>query len=157
MLSRRTLLLGSAALAVSGCAGTGTVDWAQVQAKWNEYVDSVTALVAKGCNITMGFIPTVTSIAAAVAAIYGPAASATVGSIIGSVAVVANALCSAIPPTPPANLSARLRAATPAHPTVVGTITVNGQIISVSGYGTRYGVKRRHYGNVRKLAAKYNR
>jgi hypothetical protein len=156
MLNRRTLLLGSAALTVSGCSSTGTVDWTQVQEQWVKFVDEVTSLVAKGCNITQGFIPTVGSIIAVAQQIY-PAAGTAVASIIGSVVVVANALCSAIPPTPPASLTARLRAATPAHPTVVGTITVNGQIISVSGYGTRYGVKRRHYGNVRKLAAKYNR
>jgi len=140
MLSRRNVLLGG--VAAVGLAGCSTINWPNVQAQWNSWVDQVTALVAKGCNIGTGYIPTVETIAAAVAALFGPAAVATVTAISGSVAQVASELCSAIPQNPTPAFKERLAAAGPGAPIVVGT-TPHG--VTAVGYSISYGIRRQSY------------
>ena len=142
MLNRRTFLLGTTCVALAGCSTTQIED---AQARWNKFVDQVTAQVAVGCNLYNGYIPTVQTIANAVAAVYGPQTQLIVAGIIGSVNTVASTLCQAVANLPPNTLSARLRGSSPNHPKVINTIVVNGQNDTVTGYSVSRGMRRRTY------------
>lgn len=134
MLTRRILLAGAAAMPLAGCT---TAQIAQFQQQWSNFVDQVNGYLAKGCGLVPGFIATANSIEAVVAAFY-PTASAAIAAGSAAVQAVASTICGMVPSAPPAALAAKLRAATPSVPTVVGNVTVNGRVIPVTGYGIRF-------------------
>lgn len=122
-LSRRTLLTSvapGAVIALAGCT-------AAQQAQWATIVGQIQTAVAAAAK----YIPSVESIAAEAAALFGPqytllvtAGSAALNQIIQVLVNVAGAL------TPPASkMRARLRAASPSVPAVVGT-TPQGVVIT---------------------------
>lgn len=129
-LSRRTLLTSvapGAALAVAGCS---TAQVAQYQAEWATIVGQIQAGVAKVAS----YIPTVETIAAEAAALFGPqytaivtAGSAALNQIIAVLINVANNL------TPPAasKMRARLRSSSPGAPITIGT---SPQGVVVTGF-----------------------
>jgi hypothetical protein len=128
------MLLSSAAgivpLAVLGACTTVQIS------NWTTFVDQVIAIVAKGCGLAQGYIPTVNTILAVVTALY-PTIGAAVTAGATAVEAVASALCSAIPANPPASFTQRLAKATAGAPIVIGTITVNGKPVVVHGYSAR--------------------
>lgn len=163
-MNRRMLLSASAACALSlSLAGCGNVDWTQVQAAWNKFVDDVTAQVAAGCSKVAGFIPTVETVASMVAALFGPAAQASVVGISGAVNAVAQSLCSAMPANPPAQLTAALEASTETKPVQINTINVlpisgggnKPTPVVVVGYNKRFVNQRSNYGDAKKLYEKH--
>ena len=124
-LSRRSLLGSTAGLAaiglvganLAGCttnsSGQTVLDPSLVAALPASFLDAVTTLVAEGCTIVQkvqGYIPTATTIATDVAALFGAAA---VGPgillVANAVNAVASDLCSVVPTAPAA--SARFTAA----------------------------------------------
>ena len=123
-LSRRTLLTSvapGAVIALAGCT-------AAQQAQWATIVGQIQTAVAAAAK----YIPSVESIAAEAAALFGPqytllvtAGSAALNQIIQVLVNVAGAL------TPPAasKMRARLRAASPSVPAVVGA-TPQGVVIT---------------------------
>ena len=121
-LSRRTLLTSvapGAVIALAGCT-------AAQQAQWATIVGQIQTAVAAAAK----YIPSVESIAAEAAALFGPqytllvtAGSAALNQIIQVLVNVAGAL------TPPSKMRARLRAASPSVPAVVGT-TPQGVVIT---------------------------
>ena len=123
-LSRRTLLTSvapGAVIALAGCT-------AAQQAQWATIVGQIQTAVAAAAK----YIPSVESIAAEAAALFGPqytllvtAGSAALNQIIQVLVNVAGAL------TPPAasKMRARLRAASPSVPAVVGA-TPKGVVIT---------------------------
>jgi len=122
-MTRRKLLSGAAvgvpALALAGCTTnplTGAVEISPA------FVDSVVSALQVGCTV-LSFIPTATSVANVVAALFGPAAIAAVQLISGSVAAVANEICGAVPPAPTAQsrLRLRLRGSSPQKVVYIGT------------------------------------
>ncbi len=138
MLTRRTLLAGvapGAALIASGCTAAQQAD---ITAQWANFIDQVTSIVARGCGIVQGFIPTANTIEAIVAALY-PAAAAAIAAGSAAVNAVAGAICSAVAKAPATRLL-RLRGArrgiTP--PVYVGTVVVgpNHTPVPVVGYGS---------------------
>ena len=133
-LSRRTLLASAApaaALAVVGCTAT---QQAAVTTAYDNFLAQVQAIVAKGCGIAQGFIPEIYSIEAVVNILY-PGLGIAVAGVGGAITTVANALCGAAPSPAPASFKAKLRASTLAEPIVIGNINVNGQVVTVTGYG----------------------
>lgn len=162
-MNRRAFLsaAGIGALSV-GAAGCSNIDWTQVQTAWNSFVDNVTQLVAAGCNTVQGFIPTVATIAEAVAALYGAGAEQFVAGIAGAVNQTATSLCAAISGPKPASFRQRLALSSEAAPIIIGTVTVtpvNGgppTPVVVHGYSVRAGA-RRHYGNVYRLYEEHKR
>lgn len=155
IMTRRVLLAGASAAALGACAGK--TDFASIQEQWNQFVDRVQAQMAKGCAVGLPYIPTVETIAAAVAALWGPAAIATAGSIFNSVAAVVNVLCGAAAPA----LQGKLRASTPGAPVYIGDVTVNGNVVHVHGFNAHLlsgaGRSRASHGDVRKLIATMTR
>ena len=131
-ISRRILLTTvapGAALAVAGCT---TAQIAQYQADWAAIVGQIQAGVAAVAK----YVPTIETIAAEAAALFGPAyeavvtaGSAALNQIIAVLTNVANNL------TPPASakLHAKLRASSPAAPITIGTTP---QGIIVTGFRT---------------------
>ena len=137
MLSRRTLLAAvapGAALALAGCTAA---QQQQAALDWTNFVDQVTAIVAKGCSTAQGYIPTANTIAAVVEALY-PSLSAAVAGGLAAVEAAATSLCNAIPANPPAALVRKLRGSVRGvtSPVNIGTIVVNGKTIQVAGYGS---------------------
>lgn len=132
MLTRRIVLLGSAAIPLAGCTAT---QLAQFQAQWSNFVDQVNAILRVGCGLIPGFIATANSIAAVAGAFY-PSGAAAVAAGAAAVQAVASAICGMIPAAPPAALRSKLRRAAATNiPTIVGNITINGRVIPVHGYG----------------------
>ena len=129
-LSRRTLLISiapGAALAVAGCS---TAQIAQYQADWATIVGDIQAGVAAAAS----YVPTVETIAAEAAALFGPqytaivtAGSAALNQIIAVLINVANNL------TPPAasRMRARLRSSSLGSPITIGT---SPQGVRVEGF-----------------------
>ena len=127
-LSRRTLLTSvapGAALAVAGCS---TAQVAQYQAEWATIVGDIQSGVAAVAK----YVPSVESIAAEAAALFGPqytaivvAGSAALNEIVQVLINVANSL------TPPASakLRTRLRGTSPALKTTIGT-TPQGVVVT---------------------------
>ena len=122
-MTRRKLLsgvvAGGAALGVANCSTnplTGAVEISPA------FVDSVVSALQVGCTV-ISFIPTATSVANVVAALFGPAAIAAVQLISGSVAAVANEICGAVPPAPAAQtqLRRRLLSSSPQKVVYIGT------------------------------------
>ena len=144
MLSRRQILLSGGAAAVAmPIAGCTSMQIAQFQAQWSNFVDQVNSQLAAGCGLIPGFIATANSIEAVVAAFY-PTAGIAISAGAAAVQAVASAICSMVP-VAPATLAARLAKATPNVPTVVGNVTINGRVIPIHGYGVQhYGHRLRH-------------
>ena len=134
-MTRRKLLSGAAvgvpALALAGCTTnplTGAVEISPA------FVDSVVSALQVGCTV-ISFIPTATSVANVVAALFGPGAVAAVQLISGSVAAVANEICGAVPPAPAAQtqLRRRLLSSSPLRVVYIGTtptvhVVINGYV-----------------------------
>lgn len=132
MLTRRTLLISTApaVLAIAGCTSAQQV---AITAAYNQFLAQVQSLVAAGCSIGAGFIPAIPSIEAVVNILY-PGLGSAVAGVAGAVTTVASALCTASASTPPAALKRKLALSSAGAPAVVGTITVNGQQVTVLGY-----------------------
>ena len=137
--SLKGILLGSAAVVggsftLVGCVTNPTTGQLEINPA---FVDGVISVLQSGCAVGLAFIPTVTSVADVVAALFGPAAVATVQLINGAVNQVASALCSAIPTPVPSSLRLRLRSSSVGNPVLIGVITVNNTRVVVNGYQTR--------------------
>jgi hypothetical protein len=126
MLSRRTLLLGAAVLPLAGCVTGPSGTWGLNPA----IVDFVQKAVAAAAQ----YIPTVESIAATAASLFGPAYVAIVqagsAALNQVIAILANVVHS-LPPASRKAMRKRLRASSPSSPIVIGT-TTNG--VTVTGY-----------------------
>ena|ERR1700691_633251 len=137
MLSRRTFLASTAivpaGLALASCATNPTTGQLEINPA---FVDDVISLLQSGCAAGLAFIPTVSTVANVVAALFGPAVVATVQLVTGAAEQVASAICSAIPTSAPAQarLAARLARSSVNLPILVNTIKVNGQSVAVIGY-----------------------
>ena len=113
VINRRSLLsgvaLGGIGLAVAGCS---TTQLASAEAQWASVVGAIQSAVAGAAT----YIPTIESIAATAASLFGPQYSALVQ--IGSaafnqiVATLTNVVSNLTPPAA-ARLGARLRASSP--------------------------------------------
>lgn len=119
MLTRRSLLSTAAIGATIAVAGCSTAQIQQAQTDWANIVGEIQSAVAAAAK----YVPTVESIAATAASLFGPqytaivtAGSAALNTIIATLTNVANAL------TPPASaaLHARLRASSPNAPVTIG-------------------------------------
>ena len=130
-LTRRTLLAtvapAAVALAVAGCS---TTQIAGFETAWAAIVSEVQAGVAAAAN----YIPTIESVAATAASLFGPAWEAAVaaGSIVVNqiIATLVNVVGALTPPASHA-LRVRLRASSLNTPVVIGT-TAGG--VTVTGY-----------------------
>lgn len=133
-LSRRNLLMNAPLVgaAIGGLAlgGCSTTQIAAFESTWTQVVDTVQADVAAAAK----FVPTVESIAATAASLFGPQWQ---GAVTAGTAVV-NAIVTAITAavttlTPPASaaLRARLRASSVSSPVAIGTTP---QGVPVRGY-----------------------
>ena len=129
-LSRRTLLsgiaLGGVGLAVAGCSTTALTN---AEAQWASVVSAIQQDVAQAAT----YIPTIESIAATAAGLFGPqyAALVSIGSAAFNqiVATLTNVVANLTPPAAHA-LGARLRASSPSVPVTIGVtstgVTVHG-------------------------------
>lgn len=125
MYNRRSLLIGSvavAALPLANCATTGLLNPSVV-----EFIKNAVATAAK-------YIPTVESIAATAASLFGPAyvavvqiGSAALDQVIATLVNVVNSL----PLSAKRNMRASLRGSSPMAPVVIGR-TPSG--VTVTGY-----------------------
>lgn len=120
MLTRRTLLASAAPAAAVIVAGCSTAQIQQAQTDWANIVGEIQSAVAAAAK----YVPTVESIAATAASLFGPqytaivtAGSAALNTIVATLVNVVGAL------TPPASaaLHARLRASSPSAPVTIGT------------------------------------
>ena len=136
MLNRRIFMSGAAASTLAGCA-TGPSGQPEINPA---FVDAVIAALQAGCGIAVNFLPTVSSVASVVAALFGPGAVATVQTISGAVASVAAEICSAVPPAAAASLKLRLAGSSYSAPVYVGTTTTTHTVIT--GYQHRGAIKR---------------
>jgi hypothetical protein len=131
MISRRALLstaaLGGVAILVAGCSADQI---AQFEAQWA----SVAGQIQSTVSVAAGYIPTIESIAATAAGLFGPQYAAIVAAsttainqvVAALVAVVAN-----LSPPASARLSARLRGSSPNVPVLIG---VTKQGVQVAGW-----------------------
>lgn len=112
--------------ALAACTTNPTTGYPEIDPNFITAVQNGVAQIAK-------FIPTATSIANVVAALFGPAAVAIVQTITGALSAVINDLVSAAPTTPAASaqLRARLRASSAINPITIG-VTAHG--VTVAGY-----------------------
>jgi hypothetical protein len=139
MLSRRKLLLqgGTAAvggaLVLSGCTAAQETQETQAQTDWANFLAQVQNIVAQGCSVVQGFIPTIDTITAVVTALY-PSIGAAIAAGVAAVQSVATTICGAI--TPSTNL-AKLRGARrgATAPVYIGTVTAGGHSVPVNGWG----------------------
>lgn len=120
MITRRKLLtttaLGATALAVVGCS---TAQITAFETQWA----SVASLVQQAVSTAAQYIPTIESIAATAASLFGPqyvtlvtAGSAAFNQIVAALVNVVNNLA----PPASARLMARLRASSPQVPVTIG-------------------------------------
>lgn len=134
-MTRRKLLSGAIvgvpALALVGCTTNPLTGATEINPI---FVDNVVAALQVGCTV-ISFIPTATSVANVVAALFGPGAVAAVQLISGSVAAVANEICGAVPPAPAAQtqLRRRLLSSSPLRVVYIGTtptvhVVINGYV-----------------------------
>jgi hypothetical protein len=109
MMTRRKLLsgviVGVPAIALVGCTTNPLTGATEINPV---FVDNVVAALQVGCTV-VSFIPTATSVANVVAALFGASAVAAVQLISGSVAAVANEICGAVPPVAAAQSQLRRR------------------------------------------------
>jgi hypothetical protein len=130
MISRRALLtttaLGATALAVAGCS---TAQITAFETQWA----SVASAVQQAVSVAAAYIPTIESVAATAASLFGPqyVTLVQVGSAAFNqvVAVLTNVVANLSPPAS-AHLMARLRASSPSVPVTIGMtaagVTVHG-------------------------------
>lgn len=129
MLTRRSLLASAApavALAVAGCT---TAQVAQFNTDWTTVVGAIQSAVATVAK----YVPTVESIAATAASLFGPTyeTAVQVGSAAFNtvIATLVNIVSNLTPPAA-ARLNARLRASAPSAAILIGTtpqgVTVTG-------------------------------
>ena len=134
-MTRRKLLssaaVGVPALALVSCTTNPLTGATEINPV---FVDNVVAALQVGCTV-ISFIPTATSVANVVAALFGPGAVAAVQLISGSVAAVANEICGAVPPAPAAQtqLRRRLLSSSPLRVVYIGTtptvhVVINGYV-----------------------------
>lgn len=134
MISRRAILSGAAVLPLAGCT---SVQIANFQQQWANFIDSVNSILSKGCGALPGFVATANTIEAVVAAFY-PTGAAAIAAGAAAIAAVAGAICNTVPAAPKTALSANLLSNTSAGiVTFVGNTNVNGRIIPVQGYSVR--------------------
>ena len=129
-ITRRNLLTGvapGALLAVAGCTSTQV---ASFEAQWTTIVSTVQSAVAAAA----GYIPTIESIANTVASLFGPTWQAAVAAgtvIVNQIITTLTNVVNNLTPPAAARMRARLRASSPAVPTVIG---VTAQGVSITGY-----------------------
>lgn len=129
MLTRRSLLSTAAIGGAVALAGCTTAQVQQFETQWTTIVGEVQTAVAAAAK----YVPTVESIAATAASLFGPAyvtavqaGSAAFNMIVATLVNIVNNL------TPPASakLHARLRASSPSAAVLIGTtpqgVTVTG-------------------------------
>ena len=129
MLTRRSLLASAAPVAVLAVAGCTTAQVTQFQTEWTTVVGAIQNAVATAAQ----YVPTIESIAATAASLFGPAyttavqvGSAAFNTIVATLVNIVNNL------TPPASarLHARLKASAPSAAVLIGTtpqgVTVTG-------------------------------
>jgi len=129
-MTRRALLAGASLGAVVAVAGCTTAQISTFEAQWTSIVDAVQAAVAAAAK----YIPTVETIAATAASLFGPAWQAAVaaGTVVVNqiVATLTNVVNNLSPPAQ-ARLQARLRGSSVSSPIVVGVTSTN---VVVRGY-----------------------
>jgi len=133
-MTRRKLLssvvVGGAAISVASCTTNPLTGATEINPI---FVDNVVAALQVGCTV-ISFIPTATSVANVVAALFGPGAVAAVQLISGSVAAVANEICGAVPPAPAAQAQLRRRLLGSSRQRVVYIGTTPNTHTVVNGY-----------------------
>jgi hypothetical protein len=123
IIDRRAFLTSTAlagAAVVTGCTTAG------VTTAWSTIVSQIQAAVASAAQ----YIPTIESIAATAASIFGPQYAAIVQLGTAAFNQVVATLVNIINSVPPPALMARLRASSPSSPVVIGRtstgVTVTG-------------------------------
>jgi hypothetical protein len=143
MMNRRTLLTGAAlgglGLAVAGCSST---DISSAEASWASVLGNIQSAVATATaaiSSATAYIPTIESIVATAANLFGPqyAALVTIGSaafnqIVATLTNVVNSLV----PVASAHLAARLQTSSPNVPVTIGRTSTG---VVVHGYKARLG------------------
>lgn len=136
--TRRNLLTSAAGLGVVALAGcttttdptTGVVTLG-LNASVTDFIQSAVAAAAK-------YIPTVESIVATAAGLFGSQYAAIVTAGSAALNAVVSALTNVVTqlvPAAQAKMRARLRASSPTAPVAIGSIVVNGgTVITVHGY-----------------------
>lgn len=136
MFTRRIFLASvapGAALVAAGCT-PGQI--AQAQQNLANFVDDVNNVLRAGCSTLLPAFTVTANTVEAVAAVLYPSVAAAVAAGALAVTNVANAICSAVPAAPVAQLRAKslkarkLGLAAP----VIGNININGQVIPIHGY-----------------------
>jgi hypothetical protein len=129
-ISRRNFLFSGAAVAVlpalAGCATTGSGTWG--------LDPRIIDLIQKGVAFAAQYIPTVESIAATAASLFGPAYVAVVqagSAALNQIIQVLTAAVSNLTPAARRSMRKRLRASSPSSPVFIGT-TITG--VNVTGY-----------------------
>lgn len=127
IISRRSLLTSTALLGAAALAGCTTAQIASLQTSWATVVGQIQSAVATAAQ----YVPTIESIAATAASLFGPQYSAIVAAGSAAfntiVAVLTNVVANLSPPAS-ARLGARLRASSPQVPITIGK-TPNGVIV----------------------------
>lgn len=126
MITRRSFLTSTAvvgAVAVAGCATTGSTTWATI-------VSQIQSAVATAAQ----YIPTIESIAATAASLFGPQYTAIVqfgSAAFNQIVSVLTNIINTAPPAAAARRMARLSASSPQNPVVIG-VTSTG--VTVTGW-----------------------
>lgn len=131
VMNRRALLSGAAMLGVGlAVAGCSTDQIAQIESTWANVAGLIQQAVAKAAS----YVPTIESVAATAASLFGPVyvTAVTVGSALFNqiVATLVNVVNQLSPPASAA-FHARLRASSPVAPVAIG-VTSTG--VNVTGY-----------------------
>lgn len=130
MLTRRTLLASAAPAMAIAAAGCTTAQVTAFQNQWNTVVTQIQSLVAQAAS----YVPTVETIAAEAAALFGPTyeSMVTVGSAaLNTIVQTLTNVVTALTPPAQATLRARLRASSPMKAVNIGT-TPEG--VAVTGF-----------------------
>lgn len=129
--SRRMFLSGAALLATGiAVAGCSTTQLANAQAEWASIVGMIQSAVAVGAS----YVPTIESIAATAASLFGPqyAALVQIGSAaFNQIVTVLENVVAVLNPPAKASLRRKLMSSSPAAPVLVGTTSTG---ISVAGW-----------------------
>jgi len=130
MLGGAALIVPAAALALAGCTSAQIAVFEQ---DWTTFVQQVQSVV----NEVQSYIPTIESVAATMAALFGPEWAATVAltsQIINEVIAAIESALGQLPASARVAVRARLRASAPGTEVTIGTIP--GTAVVVSGYRT---------------------
>ena len=119
MITRRSLLTSAALLGGAALAGCSTAQIANVQATWASVAGQIQAAVANAST----YVPTVESIIATAASLFGPQYAVIVAAGTAAfnqiVATLVNVVANLSPPAA-ARLGVRLRASSPQVPVTIG-------------------------------------